>query len=122
MRIEVSDRSVEVDFEGLDQVMCLARHVSIPIEHITAARVTAVEEVKAGIGWRVGGGYWPGWFATGHYTVPGRKGARQLWCVYRDPEVLVIDTDLERPARLVLQHPDRHDLAWWIGERLPSHP
>ena len=56
--------------------------------------------------------------ATGWFTVKDRKGARELWCVYKDPEVLVIDTRRERPCRVVLQHPDRHDLAWYIGERL----
>ena len=56
--------------------------------------------------------------ATGHFTVPGRTGARQFWCVYRDPEVLVIDTSLENPARIVLQHADRDRLAWFISERI----
>jgi hypothetical protein len=32
--------------------------------------------------------------------------------------VLVIDSWLERPSRVVLQHPDRHNLAWLIGERI----
>ena len=48
----------------------------------------------------------------------GEKGKRQLWCVYRDDEVLVIDNRLNRPCRVVLQLPDRHDIAWYIGERL----
>jgi hypothetical protein len=32
---------------------------------------------------------------------------------------LVIDTTLDHPARIVLQHPDRERLAWFIGERIP---
>jgi hypothetical protein len=59
--------------------------------------------------------------ATGHFTWPGHKGMRQLWAVYRDTEVLVIDTTRTNPARIVIQHPYRHDLAWLIAERLP-HP
>ncbi len=74
--------------------------------------------MKAGVGWRVGGTYWPGRVAAGWFTMPDRKAARQLWSVYRDDEVLVIDTTRERPCRVVLQRPDRHDLAWLIGERL----
>ena len=56
--------------------------------------------------------------ATGWFTERDRKGVRELWCVYRDAEVLAIDTTLDKPCRVVLQHPDRHDLAWFIGERL----
>lgn len=117
----VHDEGVEVDFTGLDVAMCFARHVTVPMEHVVGARIATWDEVRPDLGWRVGGGYWPGWFATGWYTVPGHKGDRQLLCVYRDrDELLVIDTDLPRPSRLVLQHPDRHDLAWWIGERLDA--
>jgi hypothetical protein len=49
--------------------------------------------------------------------VPQHKGGRQFWCVYRDSEVVVVDTDLDSPARLVFQHPDRDRLAWLIAER-----
>jgi hypothetical protein len=45
---------------------------------------------------------------------------RQLWAVYGDKEVLVIDTTLAKPARIVIQHPYKHDLAWLIAERIPS--
>ena len=119
--VYVHDDRVTVDFDGWEQLWCLKRHVEIPLADITDARVAPVEEVRAGLGWRVGGGYWPGRMATGHFTVSGRPGARQLWCVFRDREVLVIDTVLESPCRVVLQHPDRERLAWLIAERLPGH-
>jgi hypothetical protein len=60
--------------------------------------------------------------ATGHFMVRGRKGARQFWCVYRDPEVLLIETSRKDMARIVLQHPDRDRLAWLIAERIPFAP
>ena len=69
---------------------------------------------------RTGGGYWPGRMATGHFTWRHRKGIRQLWAVYSDKEALVIDTTLEKPARIVIQHPYKHDLAWLIAERIPG--
>lgn len=118
--VHVHDDRVTVDIGGIDQVWCLKRHIDLPMLDITSARVVTVAEAKEGLGWRIGGGNWPGRMATGHFTVPGRTGARQLWCVYRDAEVLVIDTDLERPARVVLQHPDRDRLAWLIAERIPQ--
>jgi hypothetical protein len=118
LRVVVHDDVVDVTIDGGDALLCLSKGVQLRMDQITSARVAPWTEARADMGWRVGGGYFPGWFATGWYTIPGRTGARQLWCTYRDPEVLIIDTTLERPARLVLQHPDRHDLAWWISERL----
>lgn len=121
LHVNVHDDLVTVDIGGADQVWCLKRHIELPIGHITSARVAPVEEVGRDLGWRVGGGRLTGVMTTGHFTVPGRSGARQFWCVYRDHQVLVIDTDLGRPCRVVLQHPDRDRLAWLIAERIPSH-
>lgn len=115
----VHDDRLTIDFHGGDAWAALCRHLDLPMEHVVGARVVPVAEAKADLGWRVGGTFWPGAVAAGHFTVRGRKGARQLWSVYRDPDVLVIDTDLERPARVVLQHPDRERLAWLIAERAP---
>ena len=117
--VYVHDDRVTIDIGGADQVWCLKRHIELPVADIVAVGIDDVREAKRDLGWRVGGGYWPGRMATGHFTVPGRPGARQFWCVYRDTEVLVIDTDLDRPARVVLQHPDRARLAWLIAERIP---
>lgn len=118
--VHVYDDRVTIDVGGADQLWCLKRHLELPIAQITSARVVPVGEVKEGLGWRVGGGYWPGRMATGHFTIPGHEGGRQFWCVYRDPEVLVIDTSLDDPTRVVLQHPDRDRLAWLIAERIPA--
>ena len=93
---------------------------SSPITEITDARVAPVAPLKKDLGLRTGGGYWPGRMATGHFTWRHRKGIRQLWAVYSDKEVLVIDTTLEKPARIVIQHPYKHDLAWLIAERIPG--
>lgn len=120
LQVVVHDDVVDIAITGLDQLLCLSSGLTLPVAEIASAKVVSVAAAKAGLGWRVGGGYFPGWFATGWFTMPEREGARQLWCVYRAPEVLVIDTTRQRPARLVLQHPDCHDLAWWIGERIPS--
>jgi hypothetical protein len=120
VKVYVHDDRISIDLDGMEQVWCLARHLEVPIEHVTSARVAPLAEVREGLSWRVGGAYWPGVIATGNYLVPGRQGARQFWCVYRDQEVLVIDTDLDRPARIVLQHPDRDRLAWLVAERIPN--
>ncbi len=120
--VHVYDDRITIDVGGADQLWCLKRHIEVPMGDITDARVLPVDEVKAGLGFKVGGGYWPGRMATGHFTVRGRKGARQFWCVYRDREVLVVDTKRKDLARIVLQHPDRDRLAWLIAERVPPAP
>ena len=116
--VYVHDDRVDIDVDGLDRLMALKGHLTLSMADIVSARVAPVDEPRRDLGWRVAGGYWPGLVATGHFLVRGRPGARPWWLVYRDPEVLVIDTDLDRPCRVVLQHPDRHDLAWLINERV----
>jgi hypothetical protein len=121
--IHVSDRAVSVELDGLERVLALAGRLEIPMEHVVGARVAPLDSVRGGMGWRVLGAYLPGYVAAGWFLVPDRPGARQFCCVQRDRDVLVVDTDLERPARLVLQHPDRARLAWWIAERVGrDHP
>jgi hypothetical protein len=119
VRVHVSDDVVDIRFTGGDRLWTFAHGgLPLPMAEVVAAQVLPVTELRAGLGWRVGGGYFPGRLATGWFTVKGQKGKRQLWCVHRDPEVLVIDTRLDRPCRVVLQLADRHDIAWYIGERL----
>ncbi len=120
--VHVYDDRVTIDVGGADQLWCLKRHIEVAIADVTDARVVPVAEAKAELGLRVGGGHWPGRMATGHFMVRGRKGARQFWCVYRDPEVLLIETSRKDMARIVLQHPDRDRLAWLIAERIPFAP
>jgi hypothetical protein len=122
VHVHVSDDAVEITFSGVDKWTTLSPGGRrLAMTDITGARVAPRAEASRDLGWRVGGGRWPGRMTTGWYTEKGRKGVRALWCVYRDQEVLVIDTTLAKPCRVVLQHPDRHDLAWYIGERLSRH-
>jgi|SRR5215218_8541078 len=119
VHVHVSDDAVDITFSGVDKWMTLnPGGQRLAMADISGARVAARSDVSTGLGFRVGGGHWPGRMTTGWYTKKDRKSVRELWCVYRDQEVLVIDTTLAKPCRVVLQHPDRHDLAWYIGERL----
>jgi len=119
VHVHVSDDAVDITFTGADKWLTLnpsGQHLAIA--DISSARVEQRSAARAEAGWRVGGGQWFDSLTTGWFTVQGRKGYRQLWCAYKDTEVLVIDTRLTKPCRVVLQHQDRHDLAWYIGERL----
>jgi len=116
--VQVDDDAVIVRFSGIHAVLAIKVLQRVAIEDVEGARLGSARELRKELGVRVGGGYWPGWLCTGHFTWKGRQGLRQLWSVYRDDEVLVIDTKLQRPARIVLQHPDRERLAWLINERV----
>ena len=119
VRVDVFDDAVEIAFTGMDKWLTLNPHGQrIAMDDVTAARVTSRAEAGANRGWKVGGSWWFNSLAAGWFTAKDRKGGRELWCVRKAHEVLVIDTRLARPSRIVLQHPDRHDLAWYIGERL----
>ena len=117
IHVRVHDDAVDIELTGLDRTLALKSHLRLPMSVVTDARVAAQGDLKADLGWRVGGTYVPGCVAAGHYSTRGRKGVRQLWAVYRDPQVLVIETSLVNPWRIVLQHPDRDRLAWLIAER-----
>jgi len=120
IEVTVRDDAVDIDITGAaDVLLCLSGGLRIPMADVVGARLLSWDEFRPELGWRVGGGYWPGLIATGWFTVPDRKGARQLLAVFRDrAEILVIDTKLDKPCRVVLQHPDRERLAWWINERI----
>ncbi|MCU0310736.1 MAG: hypothetical protein MUE36_07330 [Acidimicrobiales bacterium] len=116
--VVVHEDEVVVEFGGLDRILALKGRLVLPIADITDARVARQADLRADLGWRIGGGYLPGAFATGHFGTRGRPGSRQLWDCYRDDDVLVVETRLESPWRVVLQHPDRDRLAWLIAERI----
>lgn len=117
--VYVHPDTVDITFGGLDQYLCFHDRLILPIDEVTSATVVGVDRAAEDRALRlVGAAYWPGWIATGTFGVRNRPGARQLWCVYRDPEVLMIELDRSRLKKVVLQHPDRHNLAWLIGERI----
>jgi hypothetical protein len=116
--VYVGDEQVAILLTGLDSVWALRSRLIIPLEDIVDARVIPRDSAREHLGWRFGGSYWPGTVAAGNFTVRGRHDQREFWSVYRDDEVLQLETRLERPRYIVLQHPDRHTIAWLIGERL----
>ena len=114
----VHDDAVDIDFIGWSRVWALKGHVELAMSDIVDARVASRAELVADLGWRVGGTAWPGKVIAGRYTTRGRKGVRQLWDTYTDQELLLVETRLDRPWRVVLQHQDRDFLAWVISERI----
>ncbi len=114
--IEVDPTGVTITPSGIDGLICFTSKLHVPLTSILGARVITQSEAKGELGWRVAGGYMPNRFATGWFTMPNQKGRRQWWAAFRDAEVLVIDTNLEKPGRIVMQTPDRSALAAKINE------
>jgi hypothetical protein len=118
--VTLTGEHLAVSFPGAESILTLKRTLVLPWDEVVSARVDTQRTLKRALGWRVGGGYWPGWFATGHFTYRGRTGERQLWCAYRATEVLVIETARARPRRVVLQVDDPRALAAAISARVVS--
>ena len=110
--VAVTDAGVRIELTGMDRIWALRRVVEIARTELEAATVMSRKAARASLGWRLGGTALPGAATLGNYTFrPAREGERQFWAVYRDREVLVIDTTIARPRRVVVQHPDRVRLA-----------
>jgi hypothetical protein len=109
----VRDGVLDIEIRGAwSHFMHMSGDQHIAISDVVEVGVASWDEVRPALGWRTGGGYWPGWFATGWYSMKGRPGTRQFLSVFRDRDrLLVIDTVLERPARLVLAVPEPERLA-----------
>jgi hypothetical protein len=117
-QLELRPDHLGITFPGALPLITLKRSLTLPWRDVVSAHVERQAEAKRSLGVRVGGGYWPGWFATGHFTYKGRKGERQLWCCYRAVDVLVIETRRAKPRRVVLQLDDPADAARRISDVL----
>jgi hypothetical protein len=116
--VQVRDDEVDITLTGWDAFWAFKRRLRIPMRLVRSARVVPRADALRLLRWRTGGTGLPGVCLAGRFTVPNRRGERAFASVYRDRELLVIETSAPRPRYVVLQHPDRNDLAWWIGERV----
>lgn len=111
-----------IAFTGVDRALALKGSLRLPWADIVGAEVVEQREAKRTLGIRLGGGYFPGWFATGHFTYRHRRGERQLWCCYRARRVLCIETRRPKPRRVVLQLDEPDAMAARITERASTEP
>ena len=114
----VGDRVVAIHLTGLDAIWSLRSRLLVPIDEIVSAPVVDRADALGRVGWKLGGSALPGVVAAGTFSVNDGDGDRAFCCTYRDREFLEIETTLHRPRLILLQHPDRHELAWLIGERV----
>ncbi|MFQ5557079.1 MAG: hypothetical protein ACE5GB_06180 [Acidimicrobiales bacterium] len=111
VKVDVSEDGVTVSLDGVDAVWALRRRLVLTADDLLDARVLPRAEARRHRGWRLGGTAVPGVVCAGNYTVPRRRGDRAFWSVYRDDEVLEIETTRAKPRFVVLQHPERRELA-----------
>ena len=113
VHVDVVGDALDVRFTGWAIGLALKRYLRIPLTEIVDVRVEDAKVARRLWGWRIAGGYWPGWFATGHFTVAKKvrrqKGERALLYSFGRSRVLVIETTRLRPRFVTLQvdDPDR---------------
>jgi hypothetical protein len=118
--VTFTDAGIDVKVSGMDTLWSLRGAISIPWSDVVGARVVEAKTARKRLQWRVGGTSWFGSATAGNYTVRNEPGVREWWVAYRDPEFLEIETTRERPKRVVLQVPDRAELAAEINARAGS--
>ncbi|HEX3825858.1 MAG TPA: hypothetical protein VHV82_01185 [Sporichthyaceae bacterium] len=113
VEVVIAEREVRAAFRGADAFFASSRGITIPVPRLRAvgvmSRLDAHRECSK---LRLPGTALPGVLRAGSY---GRGDERQLWCVHRAEQVLVLDL-IGRPyCRVVLEVADPAGLAGRIG-------
>jgi hypothetical protein len=125
VEVTVTDLAVHIEVTGWDRIWTLSRGRIIPMAEIVSADVMSRSDAIHRIRWRLAGTHVPGSAIAGHFMCAGKdpvtgRRPRAWLAVFRDRELLRITLRGDRPRYVVIQHPGRHDLAWWIGERITA--
>jgi hypothetical protein len=116
--VALTDAGIDVRLTGMDMVWSLRGTLSLPWSDVVGARVVDAKTARSRLLLRLGGTGLTGVVKAGRFTVRGEPGVREFWATYRDPELLEIETTNEQPKRIVLQVPDRAELAAAINARV----
>jgi hypothetical protein len=116
--VALTDAGIDVRLTGMDMVWSLRGTLSLPWSDVVGARVVDAKTARSRLLLRLGGTGLTGVVKAGRFTVRGEPGVREFWATYRDPELLEIETTNEQPKRVVLQVPDRAELAAAINARV----
>ncbi len=120
--IDVVGDELVVSMSSWDRIWTLRRSISVPTASVTRIDVAFRQPLMEQAGLRVRGSSIPGLILAGTYTVWSsfrqHEGERQFWLVQRATEVLVIETDLVRPSRLVVEVDDPYAQRQRLNEEL----
>jgi hypothetical protein len=110
----------KLSLSGKDRILAMRGRIEIPMSAVLSASVQAKTPLINELAVRVRGSSIPTRVLSGSYTVWPHarieKGDRHFWVTYAASEVLVVDTSLARPRRIVVQTERRRELAVEIGE------
>jgi hypothetical protein len=110
--LDVTGGHLDLRLEGWDAVWALRRHLRVPVDHVTEARVVSPSDVpRAGL--RLGGTSLPGRIMAGRFWRPASGWS--FWMVRQADEVLVVELHDERYRRLVLEVDDPRSQATRIA-------
>jgi hypothetical protein len=121
LSVVVTDSQVQIRCTGWDRIWSLSSGRSLELSEILSANVMTRSTVTSRLTWRIGGTHFPGVIAAGHFLIRDdsqRPRARAWVLLRREREALVIELRGRAPKLIALSHPDRHNLAWWIAERI----
>ena len=120
--IDIVGDELVVSVTGPDVALALRRSISVPVAAITSVEIGFKNPLLDQLGFRIRGASIPGLLVAGTYSVWASyrrfEGERQFWFTKRATEVLVIETDIARPSRLVIETEDRHELRRRLNEEL----
>lgn len=120
-----TDDELILKISGWDVVWSLHREVRAPIDAVTSITVQAKEPLIDELAFRLRGGSMPGVVMAGRFSVWKRyqhhEKERQFWLTKRKSEVLVVQTAIAQPSRLVLEVPDAREQARLLTEELAAH-
>lgn len=119
--VVVTDSQVQIRCTGWDRILSLSKGRTIELFEILSVNVLPRSVITSRLTWRIGGLHFPGLIAAGHYLLRDdsqRPRARAWVLLHRDREALVLELRGRTPKLVALSHPDRHNLSWWIAERL----
>ena len=116
--VSLTDAGIDVHLSGADMVWAIRGDLSVPWSDIVGARVVDAKEAKRRLMWRRSRHRVPGRRDRGDVHRAQRARVREFWSVYRDTELLEIETRNDQPKRIVLQTPDRAELAAAINARV----
>jgi|tagenome__1003787_1003787.scaffolds.fasta_scaffold17163908_2 hypothetical protein len=118
VKVELTDAGIEVRLTGMDMVWSVRGAVDVPWSEVVGARVVDAQVARQRLLLRTMGSGLTGVVKAGRFTVRDEPGVREFWATYRDPEFLELETTNEQPKRIVLQVPDRVELAVAINARV----
>jgi hypothetical protein len=110
--VHVDSANLVVRCSGSAILYTFTRTVSVALVDIASASAVPYDSTLTGTrGFRRLGTFVPGRVAVGWFSRRDRKGSKDWWFVFRPKEVLVVETRIARPSRLVLQTDQCHELA-----------